>query len=136
MPKGLTYKFLELFGDRKRTGLFSIIVNTKNGRVHPVPRYMEHVSFVCKLLRIDKKKLLEKPDIASHLVPSNININDEGFIDGIITGVSGLEIGARVRHTKESLDIAHTIALQYIQNGEIPVEKLKINKIMTTYLKR
>ncbi|HLC86637.1 MAG TPA: hypothetical protein VJG30_05100 [Candidatus Nanoarchaeia archaeon] len=135
--KGLTYKLLELFNNRKRTGLFSVIVNTRIEKVHPVPRYIEHIAFTCKLLKIDKKRLLENPDIASHLVPSNININDKGFIDGIITGISGLELGAKVKHTKYQLDTAHNLVLLFIQNGEVPVaEKLQTNKIMTTYIKR
>ncbi len=126
----LTWDIVKNYSDRKEEGLIALIVNTNTGEIHLVPRDIEHVDFVCRLLDINKKELKKDPTIVSHIIPSMVIINQEREVVGVITGVSGLELGWGVRHTREALERVHSIIHKFIENGEVPIGRLERDDII------
>jgi|SRR3989344_6633376 len=115
----LTWSLVSRFGDRKEHGYLSLIVNVENDEIYIVPHEKEHIMLVEQLLSVDRNYIRKNSDIASHLVPSIIEIQDSE-VKGVLTGFSGLESGFKVRHTEEQLDRAHVLVLAFVENGEIP----------------
>lgn len=99
------------YGDRKKQGRLSVLVDVKSGNVHPVPKDKEHIDFA-RSLGITLEQL----------VPSHIDIEQESI--NIITGVCGMEIGFGIRHKRKDLETAHERILEYISNGEIRYQHL------------
>ena len=121
--KRLDWSFVKNFGGRKNQNYTCVIVNVQNKEIYGVPRNMEHIDFLCKLLSMDNIKegrdyIKNNPKCAAHLVPSIIELRDN-MVYRVITGVSGAEIGYNVRHTKEQLEQALSLVLIFIENGEI-----------------
>ncbi|MBS3174918.1 hypothetical protein J4440_03495 [Candidatus Woesearchaeota archaeon] len=130
----LTWKVIEKYGNRKYQGLLTFFVNVTTEEIFPVPVDIEHIDFICKLINFDNRnELRQNPFAAMHLVPSTIHINDDGYIDSVITGVSSLEMGAGVRHSKENIKKAHKLIHDFISNGELPIGTLKEDKPIMQY---
>ena len=116
----LTWKLFDEFGDRKATGFLSLIIDVHNGVIYLVPHELEHIEFVSKLLNVDKKELKKNPEMAINLIPSMISVNHDDEASGIITGVSGMELGYWITHIKEEMEIAHLLSHKFVDAGEIP----------------
>ncbi len=130
----LTWDLVERFGGRKAEGLFSILINTNSGEIYIVPREIEHIDFACRLLNIERDEFKREPQIASHLIPVHIKINGEGFVEKIVTGISGLELYG-VRHTKIAVETAHAIAHKFVEKGEVPIlRKLEEDRIVYQFV--
>ena|SRR3989344_7883138 len=135
----LTWDIVNRFGNRKIHGRLSILVDTENKQIYAVPRNIEHVEFTRKLLGLENYE--EVCLKASHLVPSHISVlpdlttNDlEEKVKGFLTGISGLEIAYGVRHTKESLIIAHELTKKFVSDGGLPIsDNLDEDKIEFRY---
>lgn len=136
MPvKKLTLEIIRAFFPRKKEGYLSIIVDTNNNDVHLVPIDMEHIDFVCQLIKTTRENLKKSPDMASHLVPALIKIDENHVVKEIISGVSSTEIAGGIKHTAHQLEIAHTIANGFVYNGELEVN-LTTNRVLYSYMKK
>lgn len=127
----LTPELIELYAGRKQEGVLSLLVDTYQKRVYPVPHTMEHVNVACEILGITIKQLQESPQQARHLIPVNIFLRN-GKIVGLMNGKSGLEMGYRVKHERESQDIAQRMVWTLITSSKIngvELGNIEINKI-------
>ena len=108
---------------RKKPDQLCIIVDTKSEKIYPVPTAIEHVDFAAKILGY---AIQENPEEASNLVPSNIRLKVSGFnhlndfVEEIVTGTSGMEVGFGLRHSPEQLKKAHEIAKSFVEKGGLP----------------
>ena len=90
-----------------------------------------------KILSLENKnEIRENPHIASHLMPSTIEIDNEENITGVITGISGAEMGYGVRHTEEQLETGHAMILKFIIDGELPISPSFKNKKIYKFVER
>jgi|GEM_PF-4633555 len=104
------------YGNRKVAGRISLFVDISSENVYMVPRDIEHIDFAREIQRKGLINNLEK------LIPTPIDTtydNKETLIpkiniSGVLTGVSGLEIKAGIRHTKVDLESAHKITWDLI----------------------
>jgi len=132
MALRLTWELFEAFGGRKKAGLLSIFVDVKTGQLHPLPLKVEHVAFAARLLGTTVEAIKQKPEMAMHLVNSNIVV-ENGEIVEVFTGISGLELHCNVKHYIADLKKAHGIIWVFINDGEIAVGKIRVNKIVDTF---
>lgn len=125
----LTWAVANNYIGRKKGGLISVMVNVETKEVIPIPRNVEHVDFTSALLGMERDDLRNDPSRAARWIPSNIEVLGDEVI-GVITGVSGLELGFRVRHTRADLQAAHDRVIQWVLEGELyvvePLEKSEI----------
>ncbi|MBW2981992.1 hypothetical protein KY343_03875 [Candidatus Woesearchaeota archaeon] len=128
----LSKDVIQEFGGRKQAGVIALIIDVKEKKIYPVPHNLEHVDFAALLLDKKKGELKKNPQLAARLIPSTISI-EEGKIVGVLTGVSGLEIGLKVKHKSSDLENAHGMVWACINLSEqlktVSVGKLKINRI-------
>lgn len=103
----LTESLFEEYGNRKKVGRLSIVVDTESFVAYAVPIGVEHIDFL--------RAGFGKED--SKFVPVHIDLNSNYDVEAIITGESGVEQGYGVRHTSEQLDIAHQKALELVANS-------------------
>ncbi|MBW2994994.1 hypothetical protein KY312_01460 [Candidatus Woesearchaeota archaeon] len=131
----LTWALYENFGERKVAGVISFIFDAHYHVFYPVPRDVEHISFVSEnLLGISVDELRMQPELAERLIPVNIAIQENTVVEYLI-GVSGLELGLRVRHREKDLRSAEKYTLEFIKKGEIwHMEEIK-GKIEYRYKK-
>ena len=128
----LDWSLISRFGDRKKLGYVSIIINVDNGEVYIVPRDTEHIEVLTKILSMDIEDLREHPELAANLVPSIIEIKDEE-VYGILTGFSGSESGYNIRHTVKQLDKGHALALKFVEKGNILQHQEFTHKVIYRY---
>ncbi|MEM4336461.1 MAG: hypothetical protein QXG86_00455 [Candidatus Woesearchaeota archaeon] len=131
----LTWGIYNTFGGRKKAGYLSVIVDLSSDIIYPVPLDMEHIDFVSKLLGISKSEIAFDERVKK-FIPSIIEIEDTGIevkVSGILTGVSGLEIGCGVRHSKEDLEKAHLKVIDFVNRGELPVAEDFISRSKIQY---
>ena len=131
--KYLSKKILKKYYGRKQEALISLIIDVAKEKIYPVSKHLEHIDVAELLLGKTKKELAANPKLAAHLIPSTIEIIN-GQVTGVITGISGLELGFGVRHNRKDLHKAHEIIWSCIilsqQIGTIKVGKLKANRII------
>ena len=133
--ENLTYDFYLKFGNRKKQGRISIFVNLYNNEIYGVPLNIEHKDFAPKiinasLLDIEKYTML----IPSHI--DTILVENIPVVNGVITGVSGLEIESGARHYQKDLIKAHNMTWDFVRDGELEVvckESITEDKIVTKY---
>src|SRR3989344_2610091 len=120
----LNWDIVHRFGNRKIHGRLSVLVDTEAKQIYVVPRNIEHIEFTRRLLSLGNYEEVRLR--ASHLIPSHISIlpdlntpDLEERVKGFLTGISGLEIGYGVRHTKESLLMAHELTKKFINHGSL-----------------
>ncbi len=120
----LSWSVFNQFSGRKRANAISVVTKVNTLEVFPIPSNIEHIDYVPKILGIEKDDLIENPLLAEKIIPSLIeiefDINSGELVKGVITGVSGLEIALRVRHSKHDLEIVHQRILEFISKGDIP----------------
>jgi len=121
----LTWALYNSFGGRKKPGYLSVVVDLKTKTIYPVPLGKEHVKFVAEnLLGISEDELSNDTSLAMRIIPSIIEIDGiAGEVKGVLTGVSGVEIGYRVRHLKQDIEKAHGLVIGFIEQGEIPLSE-------------
>jgi len=107
-------ELLEEYSDRKSLGVLSFLVDVENKIIYVVPKDLEHMALAAKLLGLRAKDLKNDPQQAAYLVPSNLEFKS-GEIKGIVTGISGLELGLKVKHTEKQLEKAHLLIKNMIQ---------------------
>jgi len=121
----LTQDIVNHFSGRKREGLIALIVNVRDKTIQPIPYSKEHIDFVCSLLTLESREELKKnPQIASHLIPSYIELKEimgELTVVKIFTGMSSTEMVAKVWHTQSDLKKAHKLAHEFVENGDFPL---------------
>lgn len=131
--ESLTRAVINRYLGRKKPNYLSVIVDAKTLAVYPVPPDQEHIAFAAALLNIEEDDIKARPSRAQHLIPSLIVIKDFK-VAGVVTGVSGMEIGFNVRHKRADLKLAHDRVWEFINKGELPIaEKLEENKIIYEY---
>ncbi len=127
----LRYDLLEKYGDRKKPGRFSLLINHKNKLPYIVPKNVEHINYAKEILQTEElENIYPFP-----LVPSHIHFTCEKNkeeITGIITGVSGLEQSLGKIHSHQSLKNAHDIVWKLIINSKISLNILE-NTIIFDY---
>lgn len=128
----LTWSLFSKYSGRKQAGFINVFVDVNANEIIPIPRDIEHITFVAEILNCDIQEIKENPAKCSHLVPSIIQISGD-YVISVVTGVSGLEIAFKVRHKKEHLQIAHSLVWAFIENGEIPIGNLVENTIVERY---
>ncbi len=130
----LTWAAVNAFGDRKQAGRFSVVVDVKTKDVYPIPRDIEHRDYICTILHTTPEDISQNPNLAARLVPVHIDLNPEGSVNEIITGISGFEDFYKVRHTQEDLNAAHTRAKEFVMNGEIQCKEDLEGRIDSRYV--
>jgi len=122
----LSWAIFNNYGNRKKPGRISIVIDLDEEKIYPVPRKVEHLDFA-------KDKFLEH----ERIIPSHIDLEPNGCglekVVGIITGISGLEISGGVRHKKEDLEKAHAISWDFVKNGEIKIGDVKEDEVVYKY---
>ena len=134
----LSWAVFNGYGSRKEQGLVSVVVDTETKLIYPVPLGEEHLEFVPKIIFLEKNDVFENPPRFSRFVPSLIetefNPLTQSFqVLGVVTGISGLELGARVRHKKEQLELAHALVLDFVNRGELQVSEKFQHKLSLKY---
>jgi len=129
--KSLTPEIEKKFGDRKKTGLISFIYNAKKDEFAIVLQNNEHIDTAVEILKVKKSDIERNPEIASHLIPINIKILGKE-IKEILIGISSIELGYHVRHTKKDLIKARNATWELVRSSEYQITKnIKINIITT-----
>jgi len=124
-------ELLQEYGDRKKAGRFSLLIDHKNKIPYIVPRNIEHINYAKEILQTENLQYL----YPFPLVPSHIHFKGkptEEIITGVITGESGLEQKFGKIHNHQSLKKAHEIIWNLIVDTEIPLN-IKENKIIFDY---
>ncbi len=122
----LTWEIVNKFVGRKRPNAIALICDTNTQEVYVVPHEIEHVDFAGLLLGVTQNEIRANPSIASHLVPVTIELNNmHDEVMGMQTGTSGMELGFRVRHSRQQLTTAQAMAQAFIFTGEVPVSEKK-----------
>ena len=138
----LTWDLFDRFIGRKEALLLGVVVDTqeKGFPIYPMPQGIEHMDYVPSLIGLDREGLIEDPSQAERFIPSIIEFEyDEGNeiqVKKVLTGVSGIEIGLRVRHDREALEAAHQRVLAFIDSGEIKKAILFEGTIQYKYAKK
>ena len=123
----LTLEIEEKFGDRKKPGMISFIYDAEKDEFAIVIQNKEHIETAAEILKVKKSDIERNPDIASHLIPINIIIKNKK-IKEIIIGVSSIELGYHVRHSKEDLVKARDATWELVRSSEYQIPKnIKIN---------
>ena len=122
----LTHDTYIQYGDRKKLGRISVLVDVCSSNVYPVPKNIEHIQYAPKLKR-------QHAISYEKLVPAHIDTNGME-ITGLSIGYSGLEQKMKVRHTEEDLKKAREIMWDFIRNGLIPVGTLQEDSIASRYV--
>lgn len=142
MSKVLTVPYLDQsllnnpkYFNRKGAYVLSFLVNVENAEVIPIPIGKEHIEIVTKYLRLSMDELRANLDLVSHLVPFMLQFAPSDHLGCawqlkmVLIGVSGLEIGFKVRHTKKQIDTAHDLAWKFISYGKgIYVDKRELEE--------
>jgi len=118
------------YGNRKRNGRISLLVDTETETIYLVPKEEEHIDFA---------KRIAEPEHYPKLVPVHVDTemqDAEPRIVGVITGVCGLEIKLEVRHDAKDLEKAHDIAWKLINISEIHTGKIREDRIVMRYAVR
>ncbi|MEK6952803.1 MAG: hypothetical protein AABX29_07350 [Nanoarchaeota archaeon] len=124
----------ETFGDRKQRGLLSLLYDAKKNAFIPIPTNKEHIEIVTELLKKTKTQVIENPGLASHLIPVNVFFKDEKVTE-ILVGISGIEMGYKVRHSKEDLVKAHNASWNFVKKGDFSIIKELKRVLKTDYMK-
>lgn len=133
--KRLTLDLVGKYGNRKCEGMICFLYDSRQVAFLPIPVDVEHADFIAKMIGCSKRELREI-DI-SYLIPVILTLNLEGEINGLLVGVSGLEIGYGVRHLLSDLEETLMQALKFVKNGEVPVSKdIKIEVIKKYSIKK
>jgi hypothetical protein len=110
---------------RKQALSLGLVTNVVDGKIYTMPQEIEHKDFVPALIGATKEMLVENPSLAERIIPSIVEFgyDDELNLEivGLLTGVSGMEIGFRVRHTRADLEFAHRLVLEYLREGEFHI---------------
>jgi len=126
----LTQSVVNGYGNRKIFGRLSVLVDVSENLIYPLPRDLEHIEFV-------KAHFSELAVNNGTIVPSHIQLEmtSSGLeeVIGIITGVSGMEIGYGIRHDRIDLEKAHAAVLEFVNNGEFSISSHKQDKIEYKY---
>src|SRR3989338_7528375 len=103
----LTWKLFEAYGGRKKSGMLSVMVNARTDEIFPVPKKIEHVKFTASLLEVKVDNIEANPEIASHMISSNIVVENEVVVE-VFTGRCGLQfMKPPVRHDPDDLRKVH-----------------------------
>ena len=124
----LTPGIYDKYGNRKRNGRISLFIDTNTETAYLVPKEEEHIDFAKRLVQQDY----------SRLVPVHIDTemrDTKHRIVGMIIGVSGLEVRLGVRHDIEDLKKAHDVAWKLVNSSDIPVGKIREDRIIMRYAK-
>jgi len=116
------------YGDRKKPGRISVLVDVVSEKIYAVPKYVEHIIYAPKL-----KKQCKIP--YEKLVPAHIDTNGAEVI-GVSAGYSGLEQRMGIRHSEEDLKKAKELIWQFVNSGSIPKGKIMEDAIATKYIKK
>lgn len=139
----LSYDIFDNFIGRKGALMLGVVTDTdsKGLPVYPMPQGIEHMDYVPTLVGTDRTGLLEIPSLAERFIPSIIEFEmseDERdyLVKGLITGVSGIEIGLRVRHDKGAIELAHQRVLNIIDAGDFQKSPNFEAKVVLKYAKK
>ncbi len=126
----LTQALFNQYGNRKEQGIISFFYDVEEKAFLPIPPDTEHADFVSKIFHIEKNSLKfdERP---KRLIPIIIKMDENFNVSKILIGVSGLEIGYGVRHSKKDLVRAKRMTVKFVKYGEFKIKKplyLKLEK--------
>ncbi len=128
----LTWALYNGYGDRKQQGMICFFYDVRDKIFLLIPRDVEHWNFASSFLGVS---FIDLKNVASHLIPCTIIIEYDKVVS-LITGVSSLEIGAKVRHDKKDLEVAHKAALRFIYQGELQVSDAFQASIQKRYMQK
>lgn len=115
--EALTDEVIREYGDRKRLGRVSVVVDTLGSAIYVVPRDIEHIDFMA----------LHFPNVNyGPFVPFHIDMDNREVAD-LIPGHTGLEYKLSVVHDGASVAIARVLVLEFIRKGN---KTIKINKFL------
>lgn len=113
--EALTDDVLREYGDRKKSGRVSILVDTIKNEIYLVPRDVEHIDFMNSNF----------PDRNyEFFVPFHIDLRD-GEVVSLISGETGLEYRLRVQHPPYAVEVARGLTFEFLRKGN---KRLNLNK--------
>lgn len=124
----LTWDVYAAYGNRKKPGRVSILVDVVRNQIFGVPATAEHTKYAPKIISQCKISY-------DKLVPAHIDTNGAEVI-GMSAGYSGLEQKIGVRHSKKDVIKAKELAWQFVREGDIPLGKIAEDSIAGRYLKK
>ncbi len=120
----LTWGVFNNYIGRKKANLFSVIVDTNDGSIYPVPTDTEHIDWAAQILGCTRDDIRQDPSMASHLIPVVIETSPPPEeLRRVVIGTCGMEIGYRVRHTAEQLERGRAMVMEFLEGGEVPLAK-------------
>ncbi len=115
--------------------ILRLLVDVEHGNVYCLPNGMLDIDFVAEILHVKKQLLLANPEIASFVVPSILEI-ENNIVIGITTGASSLEIDKPfVRHAEKILNLAHDLVHRFVEEGTVPYD-LKRDRPMYKFTRK
>jgi len=122
---GLKWKDLEYGSkDKNDSILLKLIIDVNKKKVYVIPFSNEHITFVSRLLGVDREEIFKHPEIAKKFVGAYIRIDKNNEIEKVIVGsTTGLTLGAKVKYSPKDIDKAYKILWGFIYKGEIPYKK-------------
>ena len=111
--EALTDEVIRDYGDRKRPGRVSVVVDTLGNAIYIVPRNIEHIDFMA--LHFPGRDY-------SLFVPFHIDMVN-GEVADLIPEHTGLEYKLGVKHDGASIAVARVMTFEFIRKGNKKIKK-------------
>lgn len=106
------------------------VYDVNKGVFFLVPETKQHIDIITKVLDKTKEQIEKNPNIVSPLISVNIFFEDDK-IKRITLGLSGTEMGYKIKHSKEDIKKAYDASLEFIKKGDYRKSddfKIEVNK--------
>lgn len=113
--EALTDEVVREYGDRKKPGRVSLVVDTLTSDIYLVPKNVEHIDFM--------KGNFSNRDYGL-FVPFHLDMDNEDVVK-LTPGESGLEYKLGVEHDNASIAIARVLVFEFIRKGD---KRCRLNK--------
>ncbi len=111
----LTRDLLLAYRNEDEVGL---LVNSKEREIYIIGKDTYHAAVALEVLETTKSEIRRNPYLSSHLVSSHI-VLDGKYVEQVITGLGSLEKNLGVGHTQRQLNLAHRLAVAFVDEGNI-----------------
>lgn len=104
--------------------ILPFLFDVKTDEFIPVPKntQISSAEFVCDVLKIKDEELTSDLRVKK-FIPVMIKLDEHKEISELITGYSSSMENSGVTHAKEDIQRAHQRALQFIEKGNVPINK-------------
>ncbi len=130
--KVLRFSVIKDYLDKKDGGHLFLFYNANNRKVTLIPKRLNHVDLVSRLLDVDLIDITNSSIDVSYLVPVTLSINENKY-ESALVGVSSMEMGYGVRHKKEDLINAGNATDALLQRGPLEMKENFQNVVSMEY---